>query len=152
MKMRDSLAISATLLCFTVAPAFAQIANGAGNSNYGGVLNSGPQGQCFGSVNGKTSCFGSGSNSGSAGYSSSVLEQASSLQQRLTAAQAAASERRSGIRAYVRNPQPAQPSAAQVELSKVKTDTLAFLDSIKNPGAGLLGAGTGPAAKYSPTW
>jgi hypothetical protein len=144
MKIRNSLVLGFAATALLAAPGWAQSNNGgSNNSNVGGVLNSGPQGQLN---------LGSPSSAAPAGYNSAVLGQAQSLQERLAAAKAGASSC-SGIRTFVRNPQPSSPGAGSAELERVKQEALVFLDSVKNPGSNLLAAPQGgPVMPSYPSW
>jgi hypothetical protein len=143
MNMRNGLAISIAALCLGNAPAMAQEVptsnvGSVTNSNFGGVNNSGPQGG---------SSFGSPGSSGSAGYNSSVLEQARSFQQQLVDAQTG--QACTGVRSFLRTP---QACPTNEKLIKAKADATAFLESVKNPGPNMLATPQGVAAKSSPTW
>jgi hypothetical protein len=180
MKLRDSLAAAALAVLCSSAPAFAQANNGSNgtgvnNSNMTGVNNSNATGTNNSNATGVggTPLSGSdgGPGAGSAGYNSSVLGQAQSLQQQLAAAQSAVDNFKppaevapSGPRSFARNPQPcdcAQPSGdggaqerAQLEanLAKAKADAAAFLDSVKNPGPDKLGDVRSTGQSSGRTW
>jgi hypothetical protein len=178
MKLRDSLAVAALASLCLVAPAYAQTNNsgttGTNNSGTTGTNNSGTTGTnnsgATGIVGSPGAGFG-GPGAGSAGYNSSVLGQAQSLQQQLAAAQSAVDNFKppaevapSGPRSFARNPQPcdcAQPSGdggaqerAQLEanLAKAKADAAAFLDSVRNPGPDKLGDVRSTGQSSGRTW
>jgi hypothetical protein len=150
MKICNVLAIGIAALCLGTAPAMAQSTNsnvgGATNSNFGGVINSN-----FGGVNNSNPqgvpSFGSPASSGSAGYNSSVLEQARSLQQQLADAQTG--QACTGTRSFLRTP---QACPTNEKLIKAKADATTFLESVKTPGPNLLATPQGVTAKSNPTW
>jgi hypothetical protein len=160
MKLRDSLgAVLLAAVCLAAAPAYAQRTN---NSNTTGVGSYAPP-----------LTFGSPGSTGSAGYNSSTLSQAQSLQQQLAAAQnaldtcnAKPAAAPTGPRSFTRTSQAQacgcaggaggcpEGERAQLEanLAKAKADAAAFLESVKNPGVNLLAAPETTAAKFGPTW
>jgi hypothetical protein len=148
MKMRNGLAIGIAAFCLGTAPAMAQSEGGGGvpisnvggvtNSNFGGVTNSSPQG---------VPSFGSPGSSGSAGYNSSVLEQARSFQQQLVDAQTG--QACTGVRSFLRTP---QACPANEKLIKAKADATTFLESVKTPSPNMLATPQGVSAKSNPTW
>ncbi len=162
MKLRDSFAaavLAATCLAAvtysSATPANADTCSncsGTNNSNFSGFNNS------------NSSQTGSGGpGSGSAGYNSSTLGQAQSLQQQLAAAQSALDNFKptpTGPRYFSRASQPCNcgdgggQERAQLEanLAKAKADAAAFLESVKNPSRDKLGDAQSTSAKYSPTW
>lgn len=155
MKLRDSFAAALLAAACFAAPASAQF----NNSNVTGTNNSNSSipGQGFsGSV-------------GSAGFNSSTLGQAQSLQQQLAAAQNALNSftpppaAASGPRYFARNSQdcncgkPAGDGGAQeraqleANLAKAQADAAAFLESVKNPSPDKLGD-VRAGASVGPTW
>jgi hypothetical protein len=162
MKLRNSLATAVLATACLSVPAYAQSNNsgitGTNNSGISGVNNnnSGIPGQGF------------AGSAGSAGFNSSTLGQAQSLQQQLAAAQNALNSftppaaTPSGPRYFARTSQdcPCNKPAgdggqerAQLEanLAKAQADAAAFLESVKNPGPDKLGAAEA-GAKIGPTW
>jgi hypothetical protein len=138
MNMRSSLAIGIAALCLGTTPAMASNFTGTNNSNVSGVNNSNPQG---------VPSFGTPASTGSAGYNSSVLEQARSLQQQLADAQTG--QACTGTRSFLRTP---QTCPTNEKLIKAKADATAFLESVKTPGPNLLATPQGVVAKANPTW
>jgi hypothetical protein len=58
-----------------------------------------------------------------------------------------------GIRRFMRSSTQGAPNAAaQAELEKVKAESAAFLESVKNPNASQLDQSAGGASYPSPTW
>jgi hypothetical protein len=58
-----------------------------------------------------------------------------------------------GIRRFMRSSTQGAPNAAaQAELEKVKAESAAFLESVKNPNASQLDQSTGGASYPNPTW
>jgi hypothetical protein len=161
MKLRDSLAAGLLAAVCLAAPAYAQSNNGGtGNSNATGVINSNSTG--VGSSSSPLSGSG-GPGSGSAGYNSSTLAQAQSLQQQLAAAQSALDNFKptpTGPRYFSRASQPCNcgdgggQERAQLEanLAKAKADAAAFLESVRNPGRDKLGEAQSAGALVGPTW
>jgi hypothetical protein len=131
MNMRNSLALGVVALCLGNAPAMAQSNNGGANNSQPGGITS----------------FGSPGSSTTTGYSTTVLDQARSLQQQLADAQSVRSG--SGTRIFLRTPQAAPTNE---RLIKAKADATAFLESVRNPGSNLLAAPTTAVAKPNPTW
>jgi hypothetical protein len=164
MKLRDSFAVAILAAACLAAPASAQNNN---NSNVTGTNNSNFSG--FNNSNSSIPGQGFPGSGGSAGYNSSTLGQAQSLQQQLAAAQNALNAftpppaSPSGPRYFARASQecncgkPAGDGGAQeraqleANLAKAQADAAAFLESVKNPGADKLGAAV-TGAKVGPTW
>jgi hypothetical protein len=147
MKMRNGLAISIAALCLGTAPAMAQSEGGVTNSNVGGVTNSNFGGVTNSNPQGVPSFGSPGSSGGSAGYNSSVLEQARSLQQQLADAQTG--QACTGTRSFLRTP---QACPTNEKLIKAKADATTFLESVKTPGPNLLATPQGVTTKSNPTW
>jgi hypothetical protein len=163
MKLRDGIVAAVLAVGCLAAPAYAESTgtNGSGtnNSNSTGVNNSNATG-----VGGTPLTGSGGPGAGSAGYNSSTLAQAQSLQQQLAAAQSALDNFKptpSGPRHFARTAQPCNcggdaggQERAQLEanLAKAQADAAAFLESVKNPGRDKLGDAQSTGAKVGPTW
>ncbi len=165
MKLRDSLVAAVVLATACLAaPAYAQ----SNNSGITGTNNSGISG--FNNNNSSIPGLGFPGGAGSAGFNSSTLSQAQSLQQQLAAAQNAlnsftppAAPGPSGPRYFARASQdcgcakPAGDGGAQeraqleANLAKAQADAAAFLESVKNPGSDKLGAAVN-GAQVGRTW
>jgi hypothetical protein len=173
MKLRDSIAAAALATACLAVPAYGQSTNNSGitgvNTSSSPITNnSGITGaNNNNSPIPNTGGFGA---PGSAGFNSSVLSQAQSLQQQLAAAQNAlnsftppSTAAPVGPRYFARNSQDCpcnKPSGdggaqerAQLEanLAKAQADAAAFLESVKNPGSDKLGPVTA-GVKIGPTW
>jgi hypothetical protein len=171
MKLRDSFAVAVLTAACLASPAAAQFNNsnstGVNNSNFTGVNNSNSTG--VNSTNSNIPGQGFPGSAGSAGFNSSTLGQAQSLQQQLAAAQNALNSftpppaAAAGPRYFARASQecncgkPAGDGGAQeraqleANLAKAQADAAAFLESVKNPSADKLGEAQA-GARIGPTW